>query len=60
MKALEEDWSDAMAASAREMLIEAFTLLPRDKRVIHAHIRYNSIAVRHGGQRHSPTIRATP
>jgi len=59
MQALEENWSDEMAAKAREKLIDAFTLMPRDKRVIHAHIRYNSIAVKNGGNRHSPTTRAS-
>ncbi len=54
---LAENWSDDAAAKARERLIDAFTLLPRDKRVINAHIRYNSIAVKHGGARHSPTTR---
>ena len=57
LAALEDDWSSEMAANAREKLIDAFTLMPRDKRVINAHIRYNSIAVKHGGQRHSPTTR---
>jgi len=57
MKTLEESWSESIATNTREILIEAFTLMPRDKRVIHAHIRYNSIAVRHGGKRHSPTTR---
>lgn len=54
---LDENWSEEMATNAREKLIDAFTLMPRDKRVITAHIRYNSIAVKHGGQRHSPTTR---
>lgn len=57
INALDEHWSDEMAANAREKLIDAFTLMPRDKRVINAHIRYNSIAVKHGGERHSPTTR---
>jgi DNA-binding response OmpR family regulator len=59
MQALEEDWCESIANDTREMLIEAFTLMPRDKRVIHAHIRYNSIAVRHGSERHTPTVRAS-
>ena len=54
---LDGNWSDEMADKAREKLIDAFTLMPRDKRVINAHIRYNSIAVKHGGERHSPTTR---
>ena len=54
---LDANWSDAQAAQTREILIDAFTLMPRDKRVINAHIRYNSIAVAHGGERHSPTTR---
>ncbi|MFT3960147.1 response regulator [Propionivibrio sp.] len=58
--ALEDDWSDETAANAREKLIDAFTLMPRDKRVINAHIRYNSIAVKHGGLRHAPTTRTNP
>ena len=55
---LEENWCPTMAASAREKLIEAFTLMPRDKRVINAHIRYNSIATKNGSERHAPTTRA--
>jgi CheY-like chemotaxis protein len=58
IQALEENWSDALSVKAREKLIDAFTLMPRDKRVINAHIRYNSIAVKHGGQRHAPTTRS--
>ena len=54
---LDENWSNEMATNAREKLIDAFTLMPRDKRVIHAHIRYNSIAIKNGGKRHSPTVR---
>ena len=54
---LEEDWSESLAGKAREALIDAFTLMPRDKRVINAHIRYNSIAALNAGPRHSPTIR---
>lgn len=54
---LEGNWSPDNAEKTRQLLIDAFTLMPRDKRVIQAHIRYNSIAVKHGGERHSPTIR---
>ena len=57
LQQLDENWSEERAAEARELLINAFTLMPRDKRVINAHIRYNSVAVQHGGQRHSPTTR---
>ena len=57
LQQLDENWSEERAAEARELLISAFTLMPRDKRVINAHIRYNSVAVQHGGQRHSPTTR---
>ena len=57
LQQLDENWSDERAAETREFLINAFTLMPRDKRVINAHIRYNSVAVQHGGQRHSPTTR---
>ena len=59
IKALEENWSEDLATQSREKLIDAFTLMPRDKRVINAHIRYNSIAAQQGGTRHSPTTRAT-
>ena len=54
---LDENWSEELAAIARNILIDAFTLMPRDKRVINAHIRYNSIAVQNGGKRHAPTTR---
>ena len=54
---LDGNWSEELSAKTRETLIDAFTLIPRDKRVISAHIRYNSLAVKHGGERHSPTTR---
>lgn len=57
LEQLDADWSAELAAKTREILIDAFTLMPRDKRVISAHIRYNSVAVKHGGERHSPTTR---
>lgn len=57
IKRLEDEWCATMASQAKEKLIDAFTLMPRDKRVINAHIRYNSIATRHGGERHAPTLR---
>ena len=57
LQQLDENWSEERAAEARELLINAFTLMPHYKRVINAHIRYNSVAVQHGGQRHSPTTR---
>lgn len=56
--ALEDNWSDTTSAAAREKLIDAFTLMPRDARVIDAHIRYNSLAVINGAERHAPTTRA--
>ena len=56
---LDDNWSDEAATKAREKLIDAFTLMPRDKRVINAHIRYNSIALKHSGTRHSPTTRTS-
>ena len=59
INALSSNWSEDTATQCRRQLVDAFTLLPRDKRVIQAHIRYNSIAVQHGGQRHSPTSRTT-
>ena len=58
MEVLETQWSPEAASATREKLIDAFTLMPRDKRVIHAHIRYNSAAVQNGAQRHAPTVRA--
>lgn len=58
LERLDQNWSEEQAVRTREILIDAFTLMPRDKRVINAHIRYNSIAVKNGGQRHSPTTRA--
>lgn len=57
LEQLDTDWSEELAAKTRETLIDAFTLMPRDKRVISAHIRYNSVAVKHGGERHAPTTR---
>ncbi|MBP8163721.1 MAG: tetratricopeptide repeat protein, partial [Propionivibrio sp.] len=57
LEQLDANWSEERATKTREILIDAFTLMPRDKRVINAHIRYNSVAVRNGGERHSPTTR---
>jgi len=59
MEKLDDTWSAEQASDTREKLIDAFTLMPRDKRVIAAHIRYNSIAVKNGGERHSPTMRSS-
>ena len=57
IRVLEEDWCEDKAAKAKGWLIDAFTLMPRDKRVIGAHIRFNTIAAKHGGERHSPSVR---
>ena len=57
IRVLEETWCEDKAAIAKRWLVDAFALMPRDKRVINAHIRFNSIAARHGGERHSPTAR---
>jgi hypothetical protein len=59
MQPPEENWSNERAPKAKDKLIDAFTLMPRDKRDIHAHIRYDSIAVKNGGNRHSPTTRTS-
>lgn len=54
---LEPDWSDATGEEARNILIEVFTLAPRERRVIDAHIQYNRVAQKHGHERHKPTAR---
>ena len=58
IRVLDENWCEDHVAQAKRWLIDAFALMPRDKRVINAHIRYNTIAARNGGERHSPTARA--
>ena len=55
IRVLETAWSDDQAVHAKRWLVDAFALMPRDKRVISAHIRFNSIAAKNGGERHSPT-----
>lgn len=54
---LEPDWDDATGAEARDILIDVFTLAPRERRVIDAHILYNRVAQKHGHERHKPTAR---
>lgn len=57
IRVLDENWCDDHVVQAKRWLIDAFALMPRDKRVINAHIRYNTIAARNGGERHAPTAR---
>lgn len=58
LKMLDPRWNDAFAEDARSILIEVFTLAPRERRVIDAHIQYNRVAQKHGHDRHKPTARA--
>ncbi len=57
IKRLDPAWSDALAEEARNILIDVFTLAPRERRVIDAHIHYNRVAQKHGYERHKPTAR---
>lgn len=57
LAALEVQWDGAQAAACRELLIDAFSAAPREREVIQAHIRYDRIAARNGGERHKPTTR---
>ncbi|AOF82155.1 tetratricopeptide repeat family protein [Methyloversatilis sp. RAC08] len=59
IKRLDVTWDDALAADARNILIDAFTLAPRERSVIDAHIHYNRVAQKHGFDRHKPTARAS-
>lgn len=59
IKQLGPKWNDEMANDARNILIDMFTLAPRERRVIDAHIHYNRVAQKHGYERHKPTARAT-
>lgn len=54
---LDADWNSEHATHCRELLIDAFSAAPREREVIQAHIRYDRIAVRNGGERHKPTTR---
>ena len=58
IKQLDPKWNDALANDARNILIDMFTLAPRERRVIDAHIHYNRVAQKHGFERHKPTARA--
>lgn len=58
IKQLDPKWNDRLANEARNILIEMFTLAPRERRVIDAHIHYNHAAQKHGFERHKPTARA--
>ncbi len=58
IKQLAPRWSDALAQEARDILIDVFTLAPRERSVIDAHIHYNRVAQKHGYDRHKPTARA--
>jgi len=57
LEALDGAWDAERAAECRELLIDAFSAAPREREVIQAHIRYDRIAVRNGGDRHKPTTR---
>lgn len=57
LKMLDPQWSDELALDARNILIDVFTLAPRERSVIDAHIRYNRVAQKHGFDRHKPTAR---
>lgn len=48
-------WEEDTAKIAREHLVTAFTIAPRDRRVVDAHIKYNSLATRYGVSPHRPT-----
>ncbi|MBP6096344.1 MAG: response regulator [Methyloversatilis sp.] len=58
IKQLDPKWNDVLANDARNILIDMFTLAPRERRVIDAHIHYNRVAQKHGYERHKPTARA--
>lgn len=58
IRQLDPHWDDALAEDARNILIDVFTLAPRERRVIDAHIQYNRVAQKHGYDRHKPTARA--
>lgn len=51
-------WDDGLGQAARGILINIFTLAPRERRVIDAHIQYNRVAQKHGHERHKPTARS--
>lgn len=57
LDALDSAWDADRATACRELLIDAFSAAPREREVIQAHIRYDRIAVRNGGDRHKPTTR---
>lgn len=57
IKRLDPRWNDELAHEAREILIDVFTLAPRERQVIDAHIHYNRVAQKHGYDRHKPTAR---
>lgn len=58
VKRLDMAWDDALATDARNILIDVFTLAPRERSVINAHIKYNHVAQKYGFERHKPTARA--
>ena len=53
--ALEIGWQESYARRCRELLVRVFDELPRDKRVVAAHITYNKLAAKYGVQSHKPT-----
>lgn len=59
LKQLDPHWDEGMAADARDILIDVFTLAPRERSVIDAHIHYNRVAQKHGFSRHKPIGRST-
>ncbi|GAA5176229.1 hypothetical protein GCM10025771_10420 [Niveibacterium umoris] len=57
LASLDAKWDEAEAAACRELLIDTFSVAPREREVIQAHIRYDRIAARNGADRHKPTTR---
>jgi DNA-binding NarL/FixJ family response regulator len=58
LKQLGLKWNEDMAVDARNILIDVFTLAPRERSVIDAHIHYNRVAQKYGFDRHKPTGRS--
>jgi CheY-like chemotaxis protein len=48
------DWNSRRAKDCRELLTEAFNKDPTNRKVVDAHIRYNTIAAKYGHEPHKP------
>lgn len=60
LTSLAETWREDVAEHCRELMTDAFTAAPRDRRVVESFITYNNAATEAGKPRHQPRARKVP